>query len=313
MLRCTTNTITPKFELGMKYDFDSLKQERGGKTSLDFSLGKKEDGNFMPRFSIKLSFDARKKIIYDDFKTHIGFQNFMAALPSELQNIIKEIAVNGKLGNKKKVDGSLSLKFQEKSIKAFTVDKDSILNQTSSFDNMKKRNVMCFTLEKGGDKIFAGLIANNKLKPRGLLGINKTLFSGPQRFSASLAVEQWKGKHPGILLGFSGLYNSVGINLTNSLFEIHKISQTNFSVALEPIKIVRLLFWPWIQDIIEKKYLDSFLKNVGLYLVCTREGSKISYTFVFLVKDYVQINMQKAEKTGVSIQKFEMKQTFYGG
>lgn len=290
------NNLIPRIDIASKCDFDPNRLDFSGKSALEIALGIKRK-DFEPKLLIKFETAHKNKIKYEDVKKLL--RNF------SLKDILKEINFNYEV-NKNIL--SCALKLKEKSIKSFITDKDSILDNTSAFDypDNEKRDIIAFTFNKNGNKIILGLINPLAFK-RGFLSLKKEL--NLLSSSANFAIERWVEDYA-ITLQFCSLYNSVGIRAKNNINSLSTISKIQFSFAAEPIKLLKILFWKWIKEMEERKYLISFLKQILLQTILSYENNQWNFKIVFAIKNAIQLNI---EPTKLSLRALEMKQTIYGG
>jgi hypothetical protein len=281
-----------KTDIGSKYDFDSSKKEFLGKFFLEVALGQIKDGD--PDFFAKFEIISKDKINYKNMKDLLSVSKF--------KNIFKELKYKRSFNEK---DLSFTIKLQEKSIKSFITDKNSILSSSSSFDEESKKNIFALSIEKSRNKIILGWLNDIYSSKQGFLSFTKAI--SVMNSSVNLAIEKW-GLDYSLLFHLETLYNSIGIGFKNQLNHFNNFSKIQGSLVTEPMKLFKILLWHWIRDIPERKYLLAFLKQVVLQTVISYEDNEWKFKIILGIRNGLQMHIGKEK---LALQKFEMKQTLY--
>ena len=294
LFACENFFIIPKIELGLKHDFDSACKDFSRKLFLDIALTNREK-EFERNLYIKFETTyQQEKIFYRDFKNLLN----TIKLHHTLKEIIYTKNVNGRIL-------SLMLRPCQQSIIP-SIGKSPILENASSFNyNSNKKHIIALSIEKKAHKIVIGFIGqNNHFSKEGFLSLAKKI-SAANSF-LSFSIEKWE-KNYALILDLCSLYNSIGIRLKNQL-SISDFSQMQGVLVAEPMRILNILLCPWISNILERKYLLTFLKHIIIQTIFSYENKKFNFRIILSIRNAIQLNTDLKK---YSVQKFGVKNIIY--
>ena len=297
--------LVKNIDITTKLNFDSKKLDRvEGKVGVDFSLGAKEKD---PIFSIKISHEMNKKIKYSDI-IHSLFNLSRKDIFNHKQKLLKEITINRHFYN----DLNIVSKFKtsEKSIKSFIEEKNSILENTSSFDHENSKNILGFKIRSKSNSLLIGWIIENNNYAQGYLGATKTFFDNNTLKSiTNITLQKWNADFYA-MANIETFGNTIGISIKNKITNF-QASKVQMSLALEPLKLFKILLWYWIKENIERKYLLSLLKQTYTYLVINYENHQWKFKVIFALRNAMKFVISKEKEYAMQIDKFEFKQNIY--